>query len=66
MGDRSPAGEHLSHEWPRGDGTARGCRQSGRGDRLNMRRNPFLTFQSTAERAGYPALLIVWSRQSPS
>ena len=26
---------------------------------LTMRRNPFLDFQLTAERAGYPALLIV-------
>jgi hypothetical protein len=29
------------------------------GQVLTMRRNPFLDFQLTAERAGYPALLIV-------
>jgi hypothetical protein len=32
---------------------------SHQGQILPMRRNPFLDFQLTAERAGYPALLIV-------
>ena len=36
-----------------------GSDQSSSGQVLIMRRNPFLDFQITAERAGYPALLIV-------